>query len=384
MKRKKFSTLAIHAGEEPLIKNNGSGDVVKPIHLSTTYAREVLEVPTGGYEYSRSDNPTRKALEEKFAVLENADFGLAFSSGLGAETTLIMSLLKPGDEIIASDDLYGGTRRLFDIFSNFNISIEYVDTSDIDNINPGPDTKMIWLESPTNPLLKLTDISGVRKKASENIPIVVDNTFLSPYFQQPISLGADIVLHSTTKYIGGHSDVVGGAIMTSNKDFYEKIKYYQNALGAVPSPFDCYLTMRGIKTLAARMKQHNANALQVAGFLEDHSKIEKVIYPGISSHPQYNLALEQMKGSGGIISFFIKGGYNNAKKFLEALNVFALAESLGGVESLIEHPASMTHASISQEGREKIGITDNLIRVSVGIENIEDLLEDLEQALERI
>ncbi|MFW5760464.1 MAG: trans-sulfuration enzyme family protein [Cyclobacteriaceae bacterium] len=382
MKDSSFSTKAIHKGEEPKLGEGHSGDVIAPIHLSTTYARSVLEVPTSGYEYSRSDNPTRKALEEKLASLEQAEYGMAFSSGLAAETTLIFALLQQGDEILASDDLYGGTRRLINSFAKFGITARYADMSDLDNVVCHENTKMIWLESPTNPLLKLTDIAGV-KKAMKNpdITLVVDNTFASPFFQKPLKLGADVVLHSTTKYIGGHSDVVGGAIMVSQNDLYEKIKYFQNALGGIPSPFDCYLTLRGIKTLALRMEKHQENAMAVARFLQDHPKVKKVIYPGLSDFSQHQLARKQMSGYGGIITFFINGGYQEAKLFLESLQVFALAESLGGVESLIEHPASMTHASIDKEHREKIGISDSLIRVSVGNEDIADLIRDLSNGL---
>ena len=385
MQDKSFSTKAIHEGEAPKLGSGHSGDVIAPIHLSTTYAREVLEEPTSGYEYSRSDNPTRKALEAKLAALEHAGYGMAFASGLAAETTLIFALLQQGDEIVASDDLYGGSRRLINSFSKFGISVRYVDTTDLNNIKCSDKTKMIWLESPTNPLLKLTDIAGVKSALnSSEITIVVDNTFASPYFQNPLNLGADVVLHSTTKYIGGHSDVVGGAIMVNQKGFYEKIKYFQNALGGVPSPFDCYLTLRGIKTLAVRMEKHQENAMAVAQFLQDHPKVKKVIYPGLSSFSQHQLATKQMSGYGGIITFFINGGYDEVKSFLESLEVFALAESLGGVESLIEHPASMTHASIAKEDREKIGITDSLIRVSVGNEDIDDLIRDLSSGLTRV
>lgn len=385
MQDKSFSTKAIHEGEEPKMGQGHSGDVIAPIHLSTTYAREILEEPTSGYEYSRSDNPTRKALEAKLAAMEQANYGMAFASGLAAETTLIFALLQQGDEILASDDLYGGTRRLINSFAKFGISARYVDTTNPDNIVCNENTKMIWLESPTNPLLKLTDIAGVKNvMTSTDITLVVDNTFASPYFQNPLKMGADVVLHSTTKYIGGHSDVVGGAIMVNQKKHYEKIKYFQNALGGVPSPFDCYLTLRGIKTLGVRMEKHQENAMAIAHFLQDNPKVKKVIYPGLSSFPQHQLATKQMSGYGGIITFFIDGGYDDVKSFLESLTVFALAESLGGVESLIEHPASMTHASIAKEDREKIGITDTLIRVSVGNEDVEDLIRDLSSGLTRV
>jgi len=378
-----FSTKAVHIGEEP--DYEGSGDVVTPIHLATTFARKKVDIPTAGYEYTRSLNPTRKSLEEKLAALENATYGLAFSSGLAAESTLIISLLKAGDHLIAFDDLYGGTKRLFNhVFSEYGIEVTYVDATDARNVENAIrlNTKLVWIETPSNPLLKLCDIKKVsaitRKK---NLILVVDNTFLSPYFQNPLSLGADVVVHSSTKYIGGHSDVLGGSVMLSNEKLFQKIKYNQNAIGAVLSPFDSYLTLRGVKTLEIRMERHNQNAITIAKFLEKHPSINRVIYPGLKSHPQHLLAVEQTRGFGGIITFEIKGNGDAAKKFLERLHIFALAESLGGVESLIELPAAMTHSSVSKEFREKIGITDNLIRVSVGIENSDDLIHDLEQAL---
>jgi cystathionine gamma-lyase len=380
-----FATKAIHVGEEPDFSEGGTGDVAKPIHLSTTFARRKVEEPTAGYEYTRSLNPTRKALEEKLAALENANYGLAFSSGLAAESTILLSLVGTGDHIVAFDDLYGGTKRLFNqIFTNLGFKITYVDASDALNVQDAiqDNTRLVWIESPSNPLLKLCNIKSVSAiTRKHNIPLVIDNTFLSPYFQNPLSLGADIVVHSSTKYIGGHSDVLGGSVMLSDKVLYEKIKYHQNAVGAVLSPFDSYLTMRGIKTLQLRMQRHNQNAIEIAEYLEKHPKINKVIYPGLQSHPQHQLAKQQSTGFGGIISFEIKGTIADAKAFLEHLSIFALAESLGGVESLIELPALMTHASVSKEVREKIGITDTLIRVSVGVEDSKDLIEDIQQAL---
>jgi cystathionine gamma-lyase len=380
-----FATKAIHNGEEPDFSEGGNGDVVKPIHLSTTFARRKLDTPTNGYDYTRSLNPTRKALEDKLAALENAKYGLAFSSGLAAESTILLSLIRPGDQIIAFDDLYGGTKRLFNqVFTNFEFEITYVDATDAGNVEKAirTNTRLVWIESPSNPLLKLCDIRAVSHITRKyNIPLVVDNTFLSPYFQNPLNLGADIVVHSSTKYIGGHSDVLGGSVMLSEPLLYEKIKYHQNAVGAVLSPFDSYLTMRGIKTLQLRMQRHNQNAIEIAEFLEQHPKIKKVIYPGLKSHPQHQLAKQQTSGFGGIISFEIKGTITEATEFLEHLSIFSLAESLGGVESLIELPALMTHASVSKESREKIGITDTLIRISVGIEDNKDLIDDLKQAL---
>lgn len=380
-----FATKAIHAGEEPDFRDGATGDVITPIHLSTTFARKKVTEPTSGYEYTRSLNPTRKALEEKLASLENATYGLAFSSGLAAESTILLSLLKPGDHIVAFDDLYGGTKRLFNhVFSNFGFEVSYVDATDAAEVEKGiqSHTKLVWIETPSNPLLKLCDIKAVSDITRKyGLILVVDNTFLSPYFQKPLDLGADIVVHSSTKYIGGHSDVLGGAVLLSNEKYYERIQYHQNAVGAVLAPFDSYLTMRGIKTLELRMQRHNQNALALAQHLEAHSRVKRVIYPGLESHPQHSLAKRQTTGNGGVLSFEIDGTIDDAKTFLEKLRIFALAESLGGVESLIELPALMTHASVSKEVREQIGITDTLVRVSVGVEDIKDLIADVDQAL---
>lgn len=379
-----FSTRAIHAGEEPDFREGATGDVVTPIHLSTTFARKKVSEPTAGYEYTRSLNPTRKALETKLASLENAVYGLAFSSGLAAESTILLSLLNPGDHIVAFDDLYGGTKRLFNhVFSNFGFEVSYVDATVALLVEKAikPNTKLVWLETPSNPLLKVSDIKMIAEITKKhNIVLVVDNTFLSPYFQKPLDLGADIVIHSSTKYIGGHSDVLGGAVLLNSGAYYERIQYHQNAVGAVLSPFDSYLTLRGIKTLALRLEQHQKNALEIAHYLEKHLKVNKVIYPGLESHPQHALAKAQTTGFGGVLSFEIKGTITDAENFLEKLTVFALAESLGGVESLIELPSLMTHASVAKEVREQIGITDTLIRVSVGVEDVKDLIADFEQA----
>lgn len=386
--RVKFATRAIHAGEEPNLKEGGSGDVVVPIHLSSTFARKEVDKPTGGYEYSRSGNPTRDALEKRLAALENAKHGLAFGSGLGAETTVLLSLLKQGDHVIGFDDLYGGTKRLFNrVLAPFGIEFTYVDARDPDKVEDAlkPNTRMIWLETPTNPLMKLCHIRAIAQIArDQDIVTVVDNTFASPVFQQPLALGADIVLHSTTKYLGGHSDVVGGAVMLNDPDLFARLKFSQNAIGTVPAPFDCYLVLRGIKTLAVRMERHNSNGQKVAEYLEAHQKVRKVNYPGLASHPQHDLARRQMTGYGGMISFELESDLAGAGRFLERCELFALAESLGGVESLIEHPARMTHASVAAEERKAIGITDSLIRLSVGIEDADDLIADLEQALKAV
>lgn len=382
----RFETDAIHAGEEPDFIGHPSGDVVVPIHLATTFARQDVDSPTGGFEYSRSGNPTRHALEQKLAAIEQARYGLAFSSGLAAETTLCLSLLRNGDHVVAFEDLYGGTRRLFDkvFHERFGIDFSYVDARDPENVKAAlrDNTRLVWLESPTNPLLRLCDIreiSGVVHDAEALV--AVDNTFASPYFQRPITLGADLVVHSTTKYINGHSDSVGGALVTSDDELYRRLRFHQNSAGAILSPFDSYLVARGIKTLAVRMERHEKNACAIAQFLSDHDRIAAVYYPGLASHPQHTLARKQMTGFSGMLSFELKGGEMDAKKFLRSLRLFALAESLGGVESLIEHPATMTHASIPKTECERVGITCSLIRVSVGIESCEDLIADLDQAL---
>ncbi len=385
----KFETWAIHIGEEPNLEKGGSGDVVMPIHLTSTFARNKIDQPTNGYEYSRSGNPTRDALERRLATLENAKYGMAFSSGLAAATTTILSLLKAGEHMIAFDDLYGGTRRLFsELFSkNYNIGISYVDARDKQNVIDAlqSNTRLIWLETPTNPLLKICDIAEISKIGREKgIPVLVDNTFMTPYFQQPLSLGADLVLHSTTKYLNGHSDSVGGAVITSDDKLHEKIRFNQNAAGAILSPFDSYMILRGTKTLALRMERHEKNANEIAKYLESHDKVARVIYPGLASHSQYELAKRQMSGFGGMVSFELKADLEQSRKFVESLKLFTLAESLGCVESLVELPALMTHASIPKTEREKTGINDSLIRISVGLEHIEDLIADVESALDRL
>ncbi len=381
----KFSTKAIHTGEEPNLKDGGCGDVVAPIHLSATFARKEIDKPTGGYEYARTGNPTRHALEKRLAVLENAKYGLAFASGLAAETTLALSLLKKGDHVVAFEDLYGGTHRLFDkTLANFGLEFSYVDASNVKNVEDAirGNTRLVWLESPSNPLLRLCDIAAISKVAKQHgVLTVLDNTFASPYLQNPLALGADIVLHSTTKYINGHSDAVGGAIMVSNDELYSKLKFNQNALGAVPSPFDCFLVLRGTKTLAVRMERHSQNAQKTAEYLSAHPKVERVVYPGLETHPQHALAKRQMAGFGGMVTFTLKGGKTETASFLRKLKVIALAESLGGVESLINQPAVMTHASLAKEERERLGVSDNLLRLSVGIEDYEDLEADLKEAL---
>lgn len=374
-------TLAIHAGQEP---EPVTGAVVVPIFQTSTYVQEGLGKPRHGYDYARTDNPTRKAYETCMAALEGGRFGVAFGSGMAAINNC-MYLLKSGDHLVVSDDVYGGTYRYFTrVMDKFNIATTFVNTSDPNQVKQaiGPNTRMVWLETPTNPLLKLTDIAAIARLTREHgLYLVVDNTFMTPYFQQPLKLGADIVVHSATKYLGGHSDVIGGVLVTDNQEIYEIMKFHQKSVGAIPGPFDCWLTLRGVKTLAVRMQAHQANASRLAADLEAHPAVEKVIYPGLASHPQHQLARTQMSGFGGMISFVVKGGLEAARRLLESTRLFFLAESLGGVESLIEHPAIMTHASIPPERRAEMGIDDGLIRISVGIEAYEDLKADLEQAL---
>ncbi len=376
-----FETRAIHAGQSP---DPTTGAIMTPLYLSSTYVQDSPGVHKG-YEYSRTHNPTRKAYEDCVASLENAKFGFAFASGCAATTT-ISHLCRAGDHILLSDDLYGGSFRLFDkVIRHNGIEITLADLSDYQSFEAAlqPNTKMIWMESPTNPMMKLVDIAKVARLAkSKNILSVVDNTFMSPYFQNPLDLGADIVVHSTTKFINGHSDIVGGAMATNSQEIADKIQFLTNSMGGIQSTFDAFLCMRSLKTLAVRMKAHQENAMAIAEFLESHKRIEKVLYPGLKSHPQYDLACEQMSGFGGVITFYLEGGLAESKSFLEKVQLCSLAESLGGVETLIEHPAIMTHASVPPAQRQELGIHDNLIRISVGIENIEDLLDDLKQALE--
>ena len=378
-----FGTRAVHLGEEPDL--SGGGDVVVPIHLSATFARKNPEKPTGGLEYSRTGNPTRSALERRLASLENAKHALAFSSGMAAETTLLLSVLGKGDHVVAGADLYGGTVRLFEsTFRRFGVSFTYSDTTRPSAVRKAlrDNTKVVWLESPTNPLLQICDIGAISRAAKAAGAItVVDNTFASPFLQNPLDLGATVAVHSKTKYFGGHSDVVGGALMTSDKGVFDSVRFNQNALGAVPSPFDCFLILRGSKTLHLRMQRHSENAIAVAEYLSRSPRFSAVHYPGLRSHPQFALARRQMRMPGGMLSAEMKGGMPAVRRFLSRLRVFSVAESLGGVESLVEHPATMTHASIPKERREKNGIGDGLVRLSVGVEDVDDLLADLKAAL---
>ena len=376
-------TLAIHGGQHP---EPITGAVMPPISQSSTYAQKGPGEHTG-FEYSRTHNPTRYALERAVAALEGGRFGLAFGSGMAATTT-VMQLLSAGDHVVAGDDMYGGTFRLFDkVMRRRGHSFSYVNVT-----RPGavaaairPETRLVWIETPTNPMLKLGDIRAIADECrGRDILLAVDNTFMSPISQRPLDLGADLVVHSTTKYIGGHSDVVGGVIVGRDLGLHDRLAFLQNAVGAVPGPQDCYLTLRGLKTLPLRIERHQANAARVAQFLAEHPKVERVIYPGLASHPQHDLARRQMTGFGGMISFYLRGDLDAARRFLSAVRVFTLAESLGGVESLIEHPAIMTHASVPKENREKLGIADGFIRVSVGVEHIDDLLADLGRAFQAV
>ena len=379
----KFATKAIHAGQEP---DPSTGAVMTPIYQTSTYWQKAPG-DNQGYEYSRGTNPTRKALEGCLAALENANYALAFSSGMGA-TDAVMKLLSPGDEVITGNDLYGGSYRIFTkIFANYGIKFHFIDFSDPANILNyiNDNTKLIWVETPTNPTMQIVDIEAVAKISKENgLKLVVDNTFASPYLQNPIDLGADIVMHSVTKYIGGHSDVVMGALMLNDEETYKKLWFIYNACGATPGPMDSFLVLRGIKTLHLRMKAHCENGRKVAEFLRSHPKIDKIYWPGFEDHPNHGVAAKQMLDFGGMISVTIKDAtLEDTFKVASSFKVFTLAESLGGVESLVNHPATMTHGSIPQEVREKVGVVDSLLRFSVGVEDIDDLLDDLDQALKQ-
>jgi len=375
-----FATRALHIGQGP---DPATGAVVQPIHLATTFAQQGVGKHKG-YEYSRSGNPTRAALEECLAGLENARHGLAFASGLAAETTLLL-LLNPGDHVVYMEDVYGGTYRLFDkVLQRYGLSFSAVDANDLDAVERSitPATKLVWLESPTNPLLRVVDIDAVSEVAhSRGAMVCVDNTFATPFLQQPLRLGADFVVHSSTKYIGGHSDVVGGAIVTNDDELEKRLRFHQNAVGAVPSPFDCWLLLRGIKTLALRVERQSLNAMEVATALEKNSAVKRVYYPGLVSHPGHSVAGRQMRMFGGMVSFEV-ADEATALRTLARLKLFALAESLGAVESLAEHPALMTHASMPSSERKRVGVGDGLIRLSIGVEDVADLIADLESALE--
>ncbi|XP_038650323.1 cystathionine gamma-lyase-like [Scyliorhinus canicula] len=377
-----FATQALHAGQDPAQWKSMA--VVPPISLSTTF-KQSAPGQHAGFEYSRSGNPTRNCLEKAVAAIDGAKYSLAFASGL-ATTMTIVHLLKAGDNIICMNDVYGGTNRYFSrVASEMGLETSFIDCSSMKCLDAAikSNTKLVWIETPTNPMMNVTDIKACAETVHKHgdIILVVDNTFMSAYFQRPLALGADICMYSATKYMNGHSDVVMGLASLNRDDLYERLKFLQNAIGAVPSPFDCYLCNRGLKTLALRMNQHFKNALVVAQFLEADPRVEKVIFPGLPSHPQYDLMQQQCTGSSGMMAFLIKGGLENAKTFLKNLKLFALAESLGGYESLAEHPAIMTHASVQKEDRDALGISDTLIRLSVGLEDVVDIIEDVHQAL---
>ncbi len=377
-----FSTLGVHAGQEP---DPCTGAVMTPVYLNSTYVQEAPGKHKG-YDYARTVHPTRLALERNLAALEGGRFGLCFSSGMAAISTLLLGL-KAGDHVVSCNDLYGGTYRVFTkVFERFGLSFSFVSTLDLGAVEKAlrPETRLLWVETPSNPMLQVSDIRALCALARRRkIATAVDNTFATPYLQRPLELGADLVVHSTTKYLGGHSDVVGGAILTDSPRWYRDLKFLQNAVGAVPGPLDCFLVLRGTKTLAARMERHCANAAKVARFLSRHPRVRAVHYPGLGSHPQHALARRQMRLPGGMVSFELKGGLSQALRMLKRLRLFSLAESLGGVESLVGHPATMTHASIPREERLKAGLTDGLIRLSVGIEDGRDLIKDIETALRK-
>jgi cystathionine beta-lyase/cystathionine gamma-synthase len=371
-----LDTLVIHAGQEP---DPSTGAIMTPIYQTSTYV-QAAPAEHKGYEYSRTDNPTRTALQQCVAAIENGRYALAFASGL-ASIDCVMRLFNPGDHILVGNDVYGGTYRLFErVLARYGLRFTWVDLADVEAVKAAitPQTRLIWLETPTNPLLALADIRAIADAAPERILIAVDNTFASPALQQPLTFGADIVMHSSTKYLGGHSDAVGGVLAMNDEAIYTELKFHQNAVGAVPGPMDCFLILRGIKTLTLRMERHCANALEIARFLEDHPAVEKVLYPGLESHPQHQLAKRQMKGFGGMISIILSSP-EAARRMVSRTKLFALAESLGGVESLIEHPYSMTHASTAAS---PIAVPPALVRLSVGIEHVDDLMRDLRQALE--
>ena len=376
----KFNTKTIHGGQKI---DPAFNSVMQPIYQTSTYAQKSPGV-NKGFEYSRTHNPTRTALQNSFASLENAKYGVAFSSGLAAIDAII-KLLSPGDEVISTNDLYGGTFRLFTkVFEKYGVKFHFTSLHNVSDVESliNENTKVIWAETPTNPMINIFDIEALSIiSKAKNLLLVVDNTFASPYLQNPINLGADIVMHSATKYLAGHSDVVLGALMLNDDEIAEKLYFIQNASGAVPGPQDCFLTLRGIKTLHVRMQRHCENARVIANYLKKHDKVDNVYWPGFENHPNHNIAKSQMNDFGGMISFTVKGNFDLVKRITSSFKVFTLAESLGGVESLVNHPATMTHASIPKEERDKIGITDNLIRLSVGIEDISDLVDDIEQAI---
>ncbi|RAW46131.1 cystathionine gamma-synthase [Halorubrum sp. 48-1-W] len=385
-----FETEAIHAGEEPDLGPGGTGDLVSPVHLSSTFAMDEAGAPSHGYKYSRLGNPTRTALDRRVATLSGADHAMTFASGMAAIATTCLTVLESGDHVVAFDGIYGGTKVLFDEYlaEHFDVTVEYVDATDADVVADAvtAETALCWMESPTNPLLKLCDVEAIAGIADRHGALLaVDNTFATPYFQRPLSLGADVSVYSTTKYLNGHTDSIGGAVVTDDDALAERIRFVQEyALGAMLSPFDCYLVLRGSKTLPLRMRQHETNATRVAEFLSDHPAVTAVHYPGLESHPQHDLAVRQMDGFGGVVSFEVDGEAAEARAFVESLDLFTLAVSLGSVESLIEHPASMSASYVPEEERLASGITDSLIRAPIGTESADDLIADLERGLQHL
>ncbi|UCF66615.1 MAG: cystathionine gamma-synthase [Acidobacteriota bacterium] len=376
----RFATKAIHAGQGPDLR---TGAVNVPIYLSTTFKQDGVGQFREGYEYSRTGNPSRASLEATLAALEGGEYGLCFASG-SAATSAVIDLLRPGDEVISTIDVYGGTYRMFrQVYAKYGIQFHFADSADPAKLleRASSRTRMLWIETPTNPMLNVHDITLLSRRRPEGALLVVDNTFATPFLQRPLELGADIVVHSVTKYLGGHSDVVGGALVTSNPEVHERCQFYQNAVGGVPSPFDCYLVQRGMKTLEVRMKRHQENAAAVARYLVEHPRVGRVFYPGLPDHPGHEIAGRQMTGYSGMVSFTLAGGRSAVDRFFGRLEIFTLAESLGGVESLTCHPFTMTHGAIPAEEKLKIGITEDLVRLSLGIEAVEDLLEDLDRAL---
>ncbi|GAB5497309.1 MAG: cystathionine gamma-synthase [Phycisphaerales bacterium] len=376
-----FGTKAIHAGQAP---DPSTGAIMTPIYQTSTFVQQSPGKIIGEYDYSRAANPTRTAIEANLAALEGAKHGLCYSSGVAA-TGVVLHTLSAGDNVLLCDDVYGGTNRLFHrVFKQLGVETTLVDMTDLNKLEDAfkDNTKLVWVETPTNPTLKCIDIEGVAKIAhAKGARLAVDNTFATPYLQNPLALGADVVCHSTTKYIGGHSDAIGGALLTNDDELHRELKFIQLSEGAVPGIMECFLLLRSTKTLHIRMERHCANAKRVAGYLSEHGAVEKVIYPGLESHPQHEIAKKQMRDFGGMVTIYLKDGLDKARTMLERVRLFGLAESLGGVESLIEHPAIMTHASVPPEQREQLGISDGLVRLSVGIEDVEDLIEDLDQAL---
>lgn len=377
----KFNTKAVHAGEKP---DSATGALATPIYQTSTYAQDAPNQHKG-FDYSRAANPTRQILENNLAALENVDYAVAFSSGLAA-TSSVLNLFKQGDHVVASQDMYGGTYRLFkQLYEKYGVTFDFVDATNSDALQSAikPNTKLVWIETPSNPLLKITDIKAAAAIAHDaNARLAVDSTLATPHLQQPFSLGADLVVHSTTKYLNGHADVIGGAVCVKDKTLYEQLRFWQKSVGSVPGPLDCYLVLRGIKTLPLRMDQHSKNAMTVAQFLQSHPKVKRVIYPGLQSHPQHELAKKQMTAFSGMIAVELDASFEKAMAFASNLELFTLAEDLGGVKSLTCHPASMTHAAVPKQERLKTGFTDELIRLSIGIEDADDLIEDLEKALD--